>query len=238
MTELTLENAPKSELKTMMENALHLGHQTQKWHPKIRQYIYTKKNGIHIFDLRKTYLQLQKALEYVEKLGNEGKVMLFVNTKPQAQKLIIEAAQDCECPYVDSKWFPGLLTNFKTIKARVQYFKKLEAEDKSGELEEKFLKKEVSKFKKEIEKLKDALGGVENLNKLPAALFVTDIKRDSIAVKEARKLNIPLIAITDSNTDPTLVDYPIPANDDSLRALEYIVEKIKGSYVKGKKSPK
>ncbi len=234
MTEATIDKISKSDMKDMLEHAMHLGHPTYRWHPKMRQYIHLKKNGIHIFDLEQTYIHLIKAMDFVESLGKEGKVLLFVNTKMQAQTMISRAAKRCELPYIDSKWFPGLLTNFKTLKSRIRYFKKLKEEKENGQLEEKYVKKEVVMLEKEIEKLENALGGVEDLSKLPHAIFVTDVKREAIAVKEAKKLHIPVIAITDTNVDPTGIDYIIPANDDSVKSLQYIIDHLRDSYLKGK----
>lgn len=234
MSNTIAENATVEQLKEMIQHAMHLGHPTHKWHPRMRKYLYGKENGIHIFDLNKTHASLQTALNFVETLGKEGKTLLFVSTKPQAQQLIVDAAKKCNTPYVDSKWFPGLITNFSTLKSRIQHFKDLKQDRESGELETKYLKKEVAKFNKEIEKLENALGGVENLSKLPNALFITDIKREAIAVTEASKLGIPIIAIVDSNVNPDLIAYPIPANDDGIKSLEYVINKISESYLKGK----
>ncbi len=223
-------------VKKMMEAAMHFGHQTQRWNPKMRRYLYGSKNGIHVFDLDKTALYLDRAAEYVKQLVSSGKVVMFASTKPQAANLIAEAANEVNMPYVINKWMPGLLTNFSTIKRRVKYFNKLRKEEKEGEFD-KYTKKEAVKLRKELVKLEDAFGGVKDMEKLPDAIFITDVVRDKLLVKEANKIKIPVIAIVDSNADPTGVDYEIPANDDAIASIGYVIDTMKNAIKesKGKK---
>ncbi|MFC1750517.1 30S ribosomal protein S2 [Pseudomonadota bacterium] len=225
------------DIKDMLEAAVHFGHKTQKWNPKMRPYIFGVKNNIHIFDLQKSMDSLKKALEYVRQLSAEGKTILLVSTKQQAAALIVEVAKETKMPYVINKWMPGLLTNFSTMKRRIKYLNDLIEQEKTGELE-KYTKKEASDFKKDITKLEVALGGVKTVRKLPDALFVADIVRDDTTVKEANKLGIPVIGITDTNADPDTVTYPIPGNDDAIKSLTYLITAVKDAILEGRKSKK
>lgn len=216
----------KDEIKKMFDCAVHIGHRTQKWNPRMKKFIYGERNGIHIINLEKTYEYLEKALAFLSKCVAEGKNVLFVSTKPQSVKLLEEAAKECRMPYVVSKWIPGLITNFSTIKTRIKYLADLRQQEETGEFD-KYTKKEISKLKKIIEKLQLSLGGVQNLTSRPDVLFVMDALRDRIVVKEARRLRIPVVGIVDTNSDPTIVDYPIPGNDDAIKSLTYFIEKIK-----------
>lgn len=216
------------ELKEMLANAVHFGHQTHKWNPKMRPYLYGVRDGIHIFDLQKTFDQLQAATGFIQKTIAEGKKVLFVSTKQQAASIIEATAKKCNMPYVTHKWIGGLLTNFSTVKKRIKYYLDLEEKEKSGEFE-KYTKKETSKLKKDLEKLKIAFSGLKGLNKAPDVIFIVDCVRDNIAIKEAKKLNIPIVAITDSNADPDMVDYPIPGNDDAVKSLKYFMSKFEDS---------
>ena len=221
-------------LKAMAESALHFGHPTSKWNPKIKPYLYGSRYGIHIFDLKKTAHKLLEALEF---LGNEvkaGKEVLFVGTKQQCRFLLIEMKEKTGMPVVTDKWIPGLLTNFKTIKERIDYFKKLKEDDAAGLLS-KYTKKEQTKLRKKIQDLSASLSGVENMKSVPDLLFVTDIVRDNIAVKEARRLGVPIVAIVDSNADPDLVDYVIPANDDAVKSLAYVLGLVQEAVISAKK---
>lgn len=222
-----------NSVKEMMDAAMHFGHQTQRWNPKMKPYLYGSKNGIHIIDLEKTQVLLENALEFLKQSSATGKTVMLASTKPQAARLIIEAAKESKMPYVVNKWMPGLLTNFSTIKRRIKYFNDLLDQEKSGELE-KYTKKEIAKIKKEIVKLMDAFGGVRELDRLPAVIFIADVVRDRIIVKEANKMKIKVIAIVDSNSDPDGVDYPIPANDDAISSLTYVISKVKQALVEGK----
>jgi small subunit ribosomal protein S2 len=222
-----------SRIKEMMDAAMHFGHQTQRWNPKMHRYIYGSKNGIHIFNLEKSADCLDKAMEFLKHSAATGKTIMLASTKPQATKLIYDAAKEVSMPYVVNKWMPGLLTNFATIKKRIKYFNKLEEDEKNGEFD-KYTKKEAAKLKKELVKLEDAFGGVKDLDKMPNIVFIADVVRDRIIVKEANKKKITVVAITDSNADPSGVDYPIPANDDALSSLTYIILKVKEAIKEGK----
>ncbi len=213
-------------LKEMVKHAVHFGHPTAKWNPKMKPYLYGKRNGIHIFDLRKTAENLMVALDFVANAARANKRILFVGTKPQCHGLLDELHKTTHMPVVTDKWIPGLLTNYKTIKKRIDYFKKLKEDDKTGGLE-KFTKKEQVKLRKKIQDLSASLSGVEDMQDLPDALFVVDIVRDNLAVREARRMKIPVVGIVDSNADPDLVDYVIPANDDAIKSLEYIFGFVK-----------
>ena len=212
-------------IKEMFENSVHVGHRTQKWNPRMKKYLYGEKGGVHVINLQHTVKMLEEALQFVKKTSSEGKKLLFVSTKPQALKLIEKSAKSANMPYVISRWIPGLLTNFKTIKSRVKYLTRLEEQEAAGDFE-KFTKKEAAQLKKEINKLKASLGGVQTLNDLPDAVFVVDVVRDKIAVQEANKVGIPVVALIDSNSDPSIIDYPIPANDDAIKSLSYMIEKV------------
>ena len=225
----------KKLAQEMFENAVHVGHRTQKWNPRMKKYLYGEKDGVHIINLEKTAEGLERALAFLEKLASEGKNVLFVSTKPQSLKLIEESAKSCGMPYVVSRWIPGLITNFSTLKNRIKYFVNLKAEMASGEFD-KYTKKEAAKLKKIIDTLELSLGGVQNLRGVPDAIFVIDTVRDQIAVKEAKVVGIPLIAITDSNSDPTVIDYAIPGNDDALKSLTFLVGKIVASLNKARRA--
>ena len=215
-------------LKEMAKNAVHFGHPTHKWNPKMKPYLYGNRYGIHIFNLNKTAKHLVEALSFLNKSTKNNKEILFVGTKQQCRKLLQEIKEETGMPIVTDKWIPGLLTNFKTIKERINYFKQLKEDDANGELS-KFTKKEQSKLRKKIQSLSMSLSGVENMAGKPDVIFVADIVRDNIAVKEAKRLNIPIVAIVDSNADPGLVDYIIPANDDAIKSISYILGLVKES---------
>lgn len=210
----------------MFDNVVHIGHRTHKWNPKMKKYIYGEINGIHIIDLEKTCECLEKAMDFLSKLSMEGKKALFVSTKPQSIKLIEDVAKTTHMPYVISKWIPGLLTNFSTVKTRIKYLTDLKEQRAAGDFE-KYTKKEASKLGKTIDKLQVALGGVEGMHSMPEAVFVVDSCRDAIVVKEARKLRVPVVAIVDTNADPSKITYPIPANDDAIKSLTYLLNKVK-----------
>lgn len=236
-----LDDNPKdmsqAELKEMLAAAVHFGHQTYKWNPKMKRYLYGVRDGIHIFDLQKTFSMQQNALTFLQKTVEEGKTILFVSTKQQAASLVEDVAKKCNMPYVTHKWIGGLLTNFSTVKKRIKHFLNLIEKENNGEFE-KYTKKEASKLKKDLEKLQIAFGGLKEMKKKPHVLFVVDCVRDNIAVKEARKLKIPVVAITDSNANPDEIDYPIPGNDDAVKSLRYFMSKIEDAIlnVKSKKT--
>jgi small subunit ribosomal protein S2 len=215
----------KTIMRDMLANAVHFGHKSSKWNPKMAPYLFTKKNGVHIFDLNQTYKGLTEALDFLRTACGQGKKVLFVSTKQQSTALIREEAEKCHMPYVTSKWIPGLLTNFKTIRTRVKYMQKLQDEQESGGFE-KYTKKEALNFGKQIMKLQAALGGVADLEKPPAIVFVVDVVRDKIAVQEAKKVGATVVAIVDSNANPDGIDYIIPANDDAIKSITYLVTQI------------
>lgn len=210
----------------MFKNGLHIGHSTHRWNPRMKRFIYGERNGIHLINLESTAEKLEEALAFLKNFISEGKTILFVSTKPQAVHLLEEVANECGMPFVVSKWIPGLLTNFSTLKRRIKYLADLKAQEEAGELD-KYTKKELAKIKKDITKLEMALGGVQGMNKRPDAVFVLDVCRDKIAVVEAKCCNMPVIALVDTNADPTIIDYPIPANDDSLTSLTWVLTKVK-----------
>lgn len=215
-------------LKDMVKSAVHFGHPTHKWNPKMKIYLYGKRNGIHIFDLKLTASKLVEALDFLGNAARAKKTILFVGTKQQCHPLLNDLKASTQMPIVTDKWIPGLLTNFKTIKKRIDYFKELKESDASGGLS-KYTKKEQMKLRKKIQDLSASLSGVEDMTEIPDVLFVVDIVRDHIAVNEARRLNIPVVGIVDSNADPDKVNYPIPANDDAIKSLEYILGLVKES---------
>jgi small subunit ribosomal protein S2 len=206
-------------MKQLLEAGVHFGHQTRRWNPKMRDYIFGERNGVHIIDLAQTVTRLDAALEFVRETIRHGDSILFVGTKKQAQESLREAADRSGQHYVNNRWLGGMLTNFTTIKRRVQRLDALEARRDAGEFE-RLTKKEASKLTEEIEKLNHALGGIRRMRRLPGALFVVDPHRETIAVAEARRLEIPIVAITDTNCDPDLIDWVIPGNDDAIRSVK------------------
>ena len=208
-------------MKQLLEAGVHFGHQTRKWNPKMARYIYAARNDIHIIDLQLTVNLIEQAYNYVVDSIKNGKTILFVGTKKQAQDAIKEEAERCGQFYVNSRWLGGTLTNFKTIRSRIDRMTRLEKMEESGEFE-LLPKKEVAKLKEEMAKLQTNLNGIRNMNKLPGMMFIVDPHNEDIAVAEARKLGIPIIAITDTNCDPDLIDYVIPGNDDAIRAIKLI----------------
>lgn len=222
-------------LKELLENAVHFGHRTQKWNPSMRPFLYGDREGIHIFDLEKTAIQLQKACEFLKKSASQGKTILFVSTKPQATKILTEAAQNSKVPFVVRRWIPGLLTNFSTIRRRIRYLKNLQEQEKNDEFE-KYTKKEAHNLRRTIDKLELSLGGVKELSNPPDIVFVVDIIRDNIAVKEAKRLKIPVVGIVDSNADPNSIEHPIPGNDDAIKSLQFLITKISQAVLDGKQA--
>ena len=220
-------------LKTLLESGVHFGHRTKRWNPKMRKYIFTERNGVHIIDLQQTVSQLQKAYDYMRDLAKDGKVVLFVGTKRQAAPIIVQEANRCEMPYVDKRWLGGTLTNFKTIRSRVDYLIDLEQRRDRGEFN-RLPKKEVLKLNEEIERLERRVGGLRRLTKLPDALFIVDTRREDLAVKEANKLGIPIVALVDTNCDPDPIDLVIPSNDDAIRAIKLMVGKMADAIIEGK----
>ncbi len=210
----------------MQQAGLHFGHKVSKLHPKMKPYVSGIKNNVHIIDLEKTGKEFEKALAFISKLVSEGKIILFVGTKIQVKQFVKSNAELSGMPYVIERWLGGTFTNFETISKRIQFFKELENKKATGELE-KYTKKERSQFDKELEILKKKFEGTKNLTKLPDAVLILDVKKDITCAREARKKGIKIIGVVDTNIDPTLVDYPIPANDDAISSVSYILEKIK-----------
>ena len=220
-------------MKQLLEAGVHFGHQTRRWNPKMKQYIFTERNGIYIIDLQMTVKKIDEAYMFLRDLAAEGKSILFVGTKKQAQESIEAEAKRCEMFYVNQRWLGGMLTNFKTIQTRIARLKKIEAMEDNGEFD-LLPKKEVIGLKAEQEKLEKNLGGIKEMKKLPAALFVVDPRKEHIAVAEARALHIPIVAIIDTNCDPDEVDFPIPGNDDAIRAVKLIAGKMADAVLEGK----
>jgi small subunit ribosomal protein S2 len=212
-------------MKQLLEAGVHFGHQTRRWNPKMREFIFTERNGIHIIDLAQTVSRLQAALEFVRETIRRGDSIMFVGTKKQAQESIQAEADRCAQHYVNSRWLGGMLTNFTTIRRRIQRLDALEARRDAGEFE-RLTKKEAAKLTEEITKLNATLGGIRRMRRLPGALFVVDPHRESIAVAEARRLEIPIVAMTDTNCDPDLIDWVIPANDDAIRSVRLICTQV------------
>ncbi len=221
----------------MMGAGLHFGHRISRLHPKMKPYILGIKNTIHIIDLEKTAKKFTQALKFIEKLISEEKTLLLVGTKIQFKNLTKEIAEDCEIPYINERWLGGTFTNFGTILKRIEYYRDLEEKKKAGELE-KYTKKERLEIDKELQRLKIKFGGIKNMKKLPDTVFVLDARKDALSAKESRKKGIQIIGIIDTNVDPTSVDYPIPASDDSISSVKYILEKVKEVILKSKKKAK
>lgn len=219
-------------VQQMLDAGLHFGHQVRRWNPKMERFIFDKRNGIHIIDLNKSLFLLEEAAAYVEKVAESGKEILLVGTKKQAQGIVKNVAEEIGVPYVSHRWMGGMLTNADTIRHRVARLKELDAIEKSGAMES-MLKKEASVLRHELDKLRRNLTGIADMNKQPAVMVVIDAPRETIAVLEANKLHIPIVAMLDSNADPDLVDYPIPGNDDAIRAIELVTCRIAAAYKAG-----
>ncbi|MBI2858035.1 MAG: 30S ribosomal protein S2 [Chloroflexi bacterium] len=229
--------AESSSIKQLLEAGAHFGHQTSRWHPKMKTYIFTQRNGIHIIDLQQTVTMLQKACDYVRDLASAGGTILFVGTKKQAQEAVQLEAQRCSMAYVSMRWLGGMLTNFGTIQGRIDYLVRLEDRKSRGELE-RLPKKEIMQLEKEIERLNRLMGGFKEMTELPAALFLVDPTKDKISQAEAKRMGIPIVAIVDTNCDPSDIDYPIPANDDAIRAIRLICSKVADAVLEGKAARK
>ena len=219
-------------MKQLLEAGVHFGHQTRRWNPKMKEYIFTERNGIYIIDLSKTVKKIEEAYSFIRDLAADNKSVLFVGTKKQAQESIEAEAKRCDMFYVNQRWLGGMLTNFKTIQERIARMRKIEAMEENGEFD-LLPKKEVVKLKLEYDKLVKNLGGIKEMKKLPGALFVVDPRKEHIAIAEARTLHIPIVAIIDTNCDPEEVDYPIPGNDDAIRAVKLIASKIADAVIEG-----
>ncbi len=220
-------------MKSLLEAGVHFGHRTRRWHPRMKPFIFTERNGIHIIDLQQTMGKLEEAYNAVRDMVAEGGTILFVGTKRQAQETIAQEAQRCGMPYVNQRWLGGTLTNFRTIRSRIDYLVKLEERQASGDLD-KLPKKEALLLTREMAKLQVRLGGLKEMRRLPRALFIVDTRHEEIAIHEANTLQIPIVAMCDTNSDPDPIAYPIPSNDDAIRAIKLITGKIADAVVEGK----
>ncbi len=222
------------KLEDMLKAGMHFGHRTNRWHPKMKPFIFTSKNGVYIIDLKKAQEKLAEAMEFMSQLVGEGKSILFVGTKKQVAKTMQAVAIEAKQPYIVGKWLGGYLTNFAVVKKSVKKYLDLVEKRDAGKLE-KYTKKERLEFDREISRLEERVGGLTSLNKLPDALFVWDIKEEETAVREAIQKNIPIIAVCDTNVNPELVSYPIPANDDSTKTIDLILGAVKESLLSAQK---
>jgi small subunit ribosomal protein S2 len=221
-------------MKQLLEAGVHFGHQTRRWNPKMAPFIYMDRNGIHIIDLQQTVTRLNEAYKFVERLAAEGGTLLFVGTKKQAQEAVAEEAKRCGMYYVNQRWLGGMLTNFQTIQLRIRYLRDLEARRDRGDFE-RLPKKEVQRLQDDIARLERTLGGIKDMRRLPNAIFIIDTRKERTAVLEARRLEIPIIALADTNCDPDEMDYPIPANDDAIRAVRLLSSKIADAVIEGRR---
>ena len=220
-------------MKQLLEAGVHFGHQTRRWNPKMAEYIFTERNGIYIIDLQKTVKKIEEAYDFIRSVAADGGEILFVGTKKQAQETIKEEAIRVGMHYVDARWLGGMLTNFKTIKKRIERLSQLHKMEEDGTFD-LLPKKEVIGLKGEMEKLEKYLGGIKEMKKAPAAIFIVDPRKERIAIAEAKKLNIPIVAIVDTNCDPEDVDYVIPGNDDAIRAVKLVVSTIANAVIEGR----
>ena len=220
-------------MKELLEAGVHFGHQTKRWNPKMQKYIFGERNGIYIIDLQKTLKKFREAYAFMRDLAAQGGTVLFVGTKKQAQETVLEETTRCGMFYVNHRWLGGTLTNFATIRKSIARLKKLDEMKETGEYE-RLPKKEVLGLEREREKLEKTLVGIKNLDRLPSAVFIIDPKKEDIAVEEARRLSIPIVAIVDTNCDPTVIDYPVPGNDDAIRAVRLITARMADAINEGR----
>jgi small subunit ribosomal protein S2 len=220
-------------MKQLLEAGVHFGHQTRRWNPKMKPFIFGARNGIYIIDLQRTVRLFQGAYQFVVEAAAAGESVLFVGTKQQARDTIQEEAHRCGMYFVNQRWLGGMLTNFKTIKLRIDYLKELDAMVQDGSIN-RFPKKEILQLQNEREKLERNLGGIKEMTRLPGALFVVDTNRENIAVAEANRLGIPVVAVVDTNCDPDVIDYPIPGNDDAIRAIRLVTSKVADACIEGR----
>jgi small subunit ribosomal protein S2 len=223
------------DIKQLLEAGAHFGHQTSRWHPRMAPYIHSKREGNHIINLTKTVENLDRALDFLTKTASEGKQVLLVSTKRQAKDKVKEVALATNMPYVTERWLGGMLTNTATIGGRIKRLKDLESRMISGELANRYSKLEVQRFQEEIDEMNHLYGGIKELAAKPGAVFVADVINDEIAIKEARKLKVPVVAVVDTNGDPSQVDYPIPANDDAIKAINLILDYVQAAIEAGQK---
>ncbi len=226
------------DIKKLLESGAHFGHTTSRWHPKMAPYIHSKRAGNHIIDLTKTVEAVEAVLPLIAKTVSEGKQVLLVGTKRQAKELVKQAAEDTAMPYVVNRWVGGMLTNTTTMNGRIKHLQDLENKMESGELANRYSKLEVQRFQEEIDEMNRLYGGIKNLQGRPGLVYVTDVVTDHLAVKEAKRLGVPVIGVVDSNSDPSLIDFPIPANDDALKAIQLLLEYVVAAINEGKASAK
>ena len=222
------------DIKKLLEAGAHFGHKTSRWHPKMAPFIYTKRNGTHIIDLAQTVERLSTALDFLAATAASGKQVLFVGTKKQAQDIVKQLALDTNMPYVTERWLGGMLTNWNTIGGRVKHLKDLEVRMASGELANKYNKLEVQRFQEEIDGMNVLYGGIKDMNSMPGAVVVFDVIADANAVREARKMKLPIVALVDTNADPTVATYPVPSNDDAIKTLQLIADYMRQAVTQGK----
>ena len=220
-------------MKQLLEAGVHFGHQAKRWNPKMAKYIFTERNGIHVIDLHKSLKKIEEAYEEMRKIAEDGGKVLFVGTKKQAQEAIKEQAERSGMYYINNRWLGGMLTNFSTIKKRIERMKELERMDADGTLDSDYTKKEAAEFRKELSKLSKNLSGIRDMEKAPDAIYVVDVKMEELPVREAHLLGIPVFAMIDTNVDPDLITYPIPANDDAIRSVKLITSVIANAIVEG-----
>ncbi|MGL5052235.1 MAG: 30S ribosomal protein S2 [Cetobacterium sp.] len=220
-------------MKQLLEAGVHFGHQAKRWNPKMSRYIFTERNGIHVIDLHKSLKKIEEAYAVMREIASNGGKVLFVGTKKQAQEAVKDQAERSGMYYVNNRWLGGMLTNYKTIATRVQRLKELEKMEADGTLDTAYTKKEAANFRKELVKLSKNLSGIKEMKQAPAAIFVVDVKKETLAVVEAAKLGIPVFAMIDTNVDPDLITYPIPANDDAIRSVKLIASVMANAIIEG-----
>ncbi|WP_410207389.1 30S ribosomal protein S2 [Fusobacterium sp.] len=220
-------------MKQLLEAGVHFGHQAKRWNPKMAKYIFTERNGIHVIDLHKSLKKIEEAYSVIRQISEDGGKVLFVGTKKQAQEAIREQAERSGMYYVNNRWLGGMLTNFTTIKKRIERLKELERMEADGTLDTAYTKKEAANFRKELAKLSKNLGGIKDMEEIPAAIFIVDCKKETLAIKEASDLGIPVFAMIDTNVDPDLITYPIPANDDAIRSVKLISSVVANAIIEG-----
>jgi small subunit ribosomal protein S2 len=219
-------------MKSLLEAGVHFGHQRRRWNPKMKQYIFTHRNGIHIIDLQQTLYYLESAAAFVEDVAAQGRQVVLVGTKKQAHDTVLSEAERCGAYYINTRWLGGTLTNFKTIQARIDYLVQLETRRDKGEFTV-LPKKEAMKLEESITRLNKYLGGIKEMTEMPGALFVVDVGKEAIAVAEARRVGVPVVALVDTDCDPTLIDYPIPGNDDAIRSIRLVTTRIADAFIEG-----
>ena len=228
-----VESAVPITMKSLLEAGVHFGHQRRRWNPRMKQYIFAHRNGIHIIDLQQTLNYLEGAAEFIEEVAAQGKQIIFVGTKKQAQESVETQSQRSGAFHINTRWLGGTLTNFQTIQKRIDYLVQLEAREEKGDLQ-LLPKKEALKLEEQIARLNRYLGGIKEMTEMPGALVVIDVGKEAIAVKEAKRVGVPIVALVDTDCDPTMIDYPIPGNDDAIRSIRLVVAKMADAFIEGK----